>query len=80
MASTFDMVNNALMRELERLDEANPATEEGRAEIERAKAVHSIGTAATANARTAVEAMRSIQDMTGAVVKETSIPRMLADA
>ena len=36
MASTFDMVNNALMRQLERLDDIDPSSDEGKQEIARA--------------------------------------------
>lgn len=73
----FDMVNNTLMRELERLDEVDPKSDEGKAEVERAKAVHLISTAAISNASTTVTAMNAVCRVTGKLMSERDVPRLL---
>ena len=68
MANTFDMVNNALMRSLEKLDELDPSSDEGKAEIERAKAVKDTCMAAVANANATVAAMGAIHSISGTAI------------
>lgn len=65
MANTFDMTNNALMRELERLDGIDPTTDDGKAEIARAKAVREVCNSAIANANATVHAMNMMGTVTG---------------
>ena len=64
MASTFDMVNNALMRQLERLDDIDPSSDEGKQEIARAKAVNETAVAAIENANATVSALKAMSTLT----------------
>lgn len=72
--NTFDMINNALMRELERLDEINPSTKDGQAEIERARALKETCMAAVDNAKTTVQAISTMSRITK---QKVAVPRML---
>ena len=64
-ANTFDMVNNALLRQLERLDEINPASDDGKAEIARSQAVTATCLAAVDNANSTVNALKAIHNING---------------
>lgn len=67
MANTFDMINNSLLRELEKLDDIDPSTDEGKAEIARAQAVKEVCATAIDNANSTVHAINAIAKMTGSM-------------
>ena len=65
MANVFDSVNNALLRTLERLDEIDPSSEAGKAEIARSKAMCEACTCAVENANSTINALRIMQGVYG---------------
>ena len=73
---TFDMLNAALFRQLERLSEAQGEDLEG--EIERSRAVSQLAGNVIANANTAISLLR-FQDSVGVDVAQlvASSPKML---
>lgn len=75
MSNMFDMVNNALMRELEKLDNVDPSTDAGRAEIDRAKALHAVAATAIDNARVTVSAIGAVSELCGTA--PASLPALL---
>ncbi len=77
MSNTFDMINNALMRELERLDDINPATEAGRAELERAKTVREVCAAGIENANATVNAMSMLHRVTKGSISLSAMPALM---
>lgn len=77
MSNTFDMINNALMRELERLDDINPATEAGRAELARAKTVREVCAAGIDNANATVNAMSMLHRVTKNGISLSSMPALM---
>ena len=77
MRGTFDNINYALMRQLERLDAIEDVTtKEARAELERSKGITSTCLAMVENVNASINAMKAVQSATGRVV---SIPKMLTD-
>lgn len=79
MANTFDMINNSLIQQLERLDDIDPASDEGKAEIARAQAVKDVCATAIDNANATVAAMGAIHRITGQVAA-TQMPALLGGA
>lgn len=79
MANTFDMINNSLIQQLERLDDIDPGSDEGKAEIARAQAVKDVCATAIDNANATVAAMGAIHRITGAV-SATQMPALLGGA
>lgn len=65
MANVFDSVNYSLLKTLERLDEIDPSSEAGKAEIARSKAICETCTCAVENANSTINALRTMQNVYG---------------
>lgn len=79
MANVFDTINYSLVKQLERLDAIDPASDEGKAEITRAQAVKEVCDTAIDNANATVAAMSAINRITGAV-SASQMPALLGGA